>query len=528
MNELSVISPSTSYSLEQKQSLKILTTEFDGRKRASQDLLTFASTIEIPGAPVRPDDEACDEFRPVEAAFGKHQLLWLDCLQRVQDGEIQRLLGLMPPGSAKSTYTSIVFPVHTMARFPKTQIIVANYGSDLPRRWGRKARSIVRQDIFRRIFGTQLSSESAAADEWALQNGSEYLGAGLLTGITGNRADGVIWDDLIKGREQADSALIRQKTWDAYFDDLLTRKKPRAFEIGITTRWHEDDVAGRILPESYGGESGFIDCRDGNRWYVVCIPAEAERDDDVLGRGKGERIWPEWFGEQHFAPFKRNARTWAALYQQRPAPEEGDYFKARLAATLREAAGAAAPSHLWRLRLCGDRGRRRLHGAHRGRPRRRRAHVPARSVAQACVVGRVGRGVLRLVRDWKPIGWAEEQGQIKSGVGPFLDKRMRERQVYVARERFPRAATRRCARNRSAAAWRWRALRAGRSSVARRLPLRTPELSRRPPRRPGRRHRPRRPVARPHVRSRKTASRRKAAARPLGCRGRRRENWKVM
>ena len=248
MNDLSAISPSTSYSLEQKQSLKILTTEFDGRKRASQDLLTFASTIEIPGAPLRPDDEACDEFRPVEAAFGKHQLLWLDCLQRVQDGEIQRLLGLMPPGSAKSTYTSIVFPVHTMARFPKTQIIVANYGSDLPRRWGRKARSIVRQDIFRRIFGTQLSSESAAADEWALQNGSEYLGAGLLTGITGNRADGVIWDDLIKGREQADSALIRQKTWDAYFDDLLTRKKPRAFEIGITTRWHEDDVAGRILP----------------------------------------------------------------------------------------------------------------------------------------------------------------------------------------------------------------------------------------------------------------------------------------
>ena len=77
---------------------------------------------------------------------------------------------------------------------------------------------------------------------------------------------------------------MRQKTWDAYFDDLLTRKKPDAWEIGITTRWHEDDIAGRILPEGYAGESGFIDGRDGNRWYVVCIPAEAERADDVLGR----------------------------------------------------------------------------------------------------------------------------------------------------------------------------------------------------------------------------------------------------
>ncbi|MDQ8732589.1 terminase large subunit domain-containing protein [Bradyrhizobium sp. LHD-71] len=295
---------------------------------AAQSLRAFASAVEIPGVPVRFDDETCEDFYPVDAAFGKHHLLWLECLQRVEDGEIKRLMGLMPPGSAKSTYTSIVFPVHVMGRFPKTQVIVANYGSDLPRKWGRKARAIVRQKTFKKIFETTLSKESAAAAEWALANGSEYMGAGLLTGITGNRADGVIWDDLIKGREQADSDLIRQKTWDAYFDDLLTRKKPHAWEIGITTRWHEDDIAGRILPESYNGESGLIDCRDGNRWYVVCIPAEAERDDDVLGRKVGERIWPEWFGENHFAPFKRNPRTWAALYQQRPAPEEGDYFKA--------------------------------------------------------------------------------------------------------------------------------------------------------------------------------------------------------
>ena len=135
---------------------------------------------------------------------------------------------------------------------------------------------------------------------------------------------------------------MRQKTWDAYFDDLLTRKKPDAWEIGITTRWHEDDIAGRILPEGYAGESGWVDGRDGNRWYVVCIPAEAERADDVLGRQIGERIWPEYFGPDHFTPFKRNPRTWSALYQQRPAPEEGDYFKADWLRPVEKSAGARA------------------------------------------------------------------------------------------------------------------------------------------------------------------------------------------
>lgn len=196
-------------------------------------------------------------------------------------------MGLMPPGSAKSTYTSVVFPTHYLGRFQKRSIIVASYGSELPKKFGRRARSIVQQPIFRRIFDSELSEESAAVDEWSLSNGSEWMAAGILTGITGNRADGIIWDDLIKGREQADSELVRNKTWDAYFDDLLTRKKPNAFEIGIVTRWHEDDPAGRILPEDYNGETGWIKCRDGNDWYVVCLPAICERADDPLGRKIG-------------------------------------------------------------------------------------------------------------------------------------------------------------------------------------------------------------------------------------------------
>ena len=128
---------------------------------AQHNLRTFVDLIDIPGVP----SAAADPLKP---RLGAHHIHWLKRLQDVEDGKIKRLLGLMPPGSAKSTYTSIVFPVHVMGRFPGHQVIVANYASDLPRKWGRKARSIARQNAFKHIFNTQLSKESAAAAEWAL------------------------------------------------------------------------------------------------------------------------------------------------------------------------------------------------------------------------------------------------------------------------------------------------------------------------------------------------------------------------
>jgi len=404
--------------------------------RATNDLKTFAATVDIPGVPRRPDDDTSGTPGP-NPRFGKHHLLWLDCLQRVEDGKIKRLMGLMPPGSAKSTYTSILFPVHVMGRFPGHQVIVANYGSDLPRKWGRKARGIVKQAAFRQIFNTTLSKESAAADEWALSNGSEYMGAGVLTGITGNRADGVVWDDLIKGREAADSDIIRQKTWEAYVDDLLTRKKPNAWEIGITTRWHEDDVAGRILPLGYAGESGWVDGRDGNRWYVVCIPAEAERADDVLGRKVGELIWPEQFDADHFAQFKRIPRTWTALYQQRPSPEEGNYFKADW---LRPIEKLPPREHL------------RIYGASDYAVTSQGGDYTVHVVVGLDADGRMYlldvwrrqaasnvwvEAFCDLVREHRPIGWAEELGQIRGAIGPHLDRRIRERATFVTRTPFP-------------------------------------------------------------------------------------------
>jgi hypothetical protein len=149
----------------------------------------------------------------------------------------------------------------------------------------------------------------------------------MLSGLTGNRAHGIVLDDPVRGREQADSEVVRDKVFDAYEDDLKTRLVPGGWIVLIQTRWHEDDLAGRILPEAWQGESGSIACRDGNTWDVLCLQARCETDTDPLGRAKGEYLWPEWFDRKHWSQYESNPRTWASLYQQMPVPPEGDLFK---------------------------------------------------------------------------------------------------------------------------------------------------------------------------------------------------------
>lgn len=304
------------------------------RRRARESFIAYANAIEVPGRPVGDDPDAW-LFHPVETSVAAHHALLLSAFQRTTERQHGRLMVFMPPGSAKSTYCSVVAPTAYMGKLPDRRVILTGYGTDLARRHGRRARQVVQQPAFSGVWGgygrnperVEMSPATYAADEWALTNGSEYLAGGLLSGITGNRAHGIVIDDPVRGREQAESKTIRNKTWDAYNDDLLTRLIPGGWVVLVQTRWHEDDLAGRLLPKGYDGRSGMIDCTDGKRWEVINLPAECERNDDPLGRRVGEYLWPEWFDAEHWAIFRQNARTWAALYQQRPRPDEGSVFK---------------------------------------------------------------------------------------------------------------------------------------------------------------------------------------------------------
>src|SRR5688500_16883562 len=101
------------------------------------DLVSFVCGMNVPGVPASPAADDHERLFP-RVHFGAHHILWLSLLQRVEEGELKRLMGLMPPGSAKSTYTSVVFPAHVMGRFKETQVLLASYGSRLPKRWGRR------------------------------------------------------------------------------------------------------------------------------------------------------------------------------------------------------------------------------------------------------------------------------------------------------------------------------------------------------------------------------------------------------
>lgn len=408
------------------------------RRRAARSALTdYAKYIDVPGAPVDEADEETEDFLPVETTIAEHHQLILEAADRCIAKRYGRLMLFMPPGSAKSTYGSVVVPSYALGKKAGYRVIAASYGDDLARKMGRRTRSVVRQKAFQLLFGTTISKDVSAANEWTLENGSEYMSGGILSGITGNRANLLVIDDPIKGRRDADSDAVRKSTLDAYEDDLKTRLLPGGSILLIQTRWHEADLAGSILPEDYAGQSGMIMCRDGQEWEVICLPAKAERLDDPLGRKPGEYLWPEWFDRQHWAQFERNPRTWSALYQQRPAPEEGDYFKAewirpvtklppRTSMNVYGASDYAVTSNGgdWTVHVIigiDTDGKLYLLDMWRGQ-----------TSSDLWI-----EAFCDLVLKWKPIGWAEETGQIRSGVGPHLQRRQRERKAFVYREAFP-------------------------------------------------------------------------------------------
>lgn len=355
-------------------------------------------------------------FRPA-----RHHQVIVKELEAVARGECDRLALFLPPGSAKSTYASVLFPPWYLAAGAHRSIIAASHTAELAERWGRKVRNLVAEH--EPLLGFGVAGDNKAAGRWETSEEGEYYAAGVGGSITGRRSDLAIIDDPIRSREDADSKLIRDKQWDWYKFDLMTRLKPGAAVILIQTRWHEDDLAGRLLAE------------EGDRWRVVSLPMEAELN-DPLKRQPGEPLWPEWFTDQMRADAKRDARLWSALYQQRPTPEEGAFFRA-------EWFRPAAPPPRDQMRIYGasdyavtaDGGDYTVHVVV-GIDPDGRMHLLDLWRKQAASDEWV-EAWCDLVLKWKPMGWAEEQGQIKSGVGPFLEKRARERKAYVYREQFP-------------------------------------------------------------------------------------------
>jgi predicted phage terminase large subunit-like protein len=244
----------------------------------------------------------------------RHHRLLLERLDSICRGEIDRLMVLMPPGSAKSTYGSLLFPPWWFTQHPRSSVIAASHTASLAEHFGRQARELVRE--YSDQLGYGLHAGRQAASHWHTTGAGEYFAAGVRGPLTGHRADLVVVDDPIKSQADADSPTMRERLWSWYRFDLTTRLKPRGRIVLIMTRWHEDDLAGRLLTQNTA------------EWHLLRLPALAE-EDDPLERPPGTALWPEW--EDADALLRRRdtigERAWAALYQQSPRPLVGCLFK---------------------------------------------------------------------------------------------------------------------------------------------------------------------------------------------------------
>jgi predicted phage terminase large subunit-like protein len=245
-----------------------------------------------------------------------HHRLLIRELEDIEAGRNDRLMVFMPPGSAKSTYASVLFPPWFLARRANRDVIGASHGADLAEDFSGRVVRTIKEHPGELGYGLLTESQKL----WRTSNGGVYRAAGAGGSITGRRADLFVIDDPIKGREDADSEVIREKVWAWYRAEVITRLKPGARIVLIQTRWHESDLGGRLLEEMAAGA---------DQWRVISLPAIAEAEDDPLGRAIGDPLWPEW---EDLPALERKrmavgAREWAALYQQRPAPLEGSLFK---------------------------------------------------------------------------------------------------------------------------------------------------------------------------------------------------------
>ena len=163
---------------------------------------------------------------------------------------MDRLMVLMPPGSAKSTYASLLYPAWWFTQHPNSSVITTSHTRSLAEHFGRQVREMVRE--YAQLLGYGLHSGPQAAGHWQTTDNGGYFAAGIRGPLTGRRADLVIIDDPIKSQAEADSPVLRERVWNWYRFDLTTRLKPRGRIVLIMTRWHEDDLAGRLLAQNAG------------------------------------------------------------------------------------------------------------------------------------------------------------------------------------------------------------------------------------------------------------------------------------
>ena len=242
----------------------------------------------------------------------RHLKVLFNALERVTSGKTRRLIICMPPRHAKSETVTIRYSAWRLAMDQKLNVIIGSYNQRLANRFSRSIRRILENKI-------ELAKDNKAVDEWETEKGGGVKAVGVGAGITGFGGGLVMIDDPVKNRAEAESVTYRENVWEWFNDDIYTRLEPGAAIVLIQTRWHEDDLAGRLIKQARQG---------GERWKTIVLPALAEKR-DPLKRKIGFALWPKRFPAKYLKRVKKQLGTYSfsALYQQNPVPADNCLFK---------------------------------------------------------------------------------------------------------------------------------------------------------------------------------------------------------
>lgn len=393
-------------------------------KKARVDMLEFTK-LTMPD-PASPDDIDASKYEPA-----KHHEVIAAALEEVEAGRMLRLIITMPPRHGKSELASKRFPAWFIGKDPSREVILATYNANFAQDFGRKVRDIIEMKVFGQIFpGSTLKNKAKAADRLEMdENGlAHFVGTG--GSLTGRGADCLIIDDAIKSRVDANSKSFRDKQWEWFTQVAMTRLLPMGRVVIIMTRWHEDDLVGRLTDPSnpcYNRDEAAV-------WKVLSLPAIAD-EGDPMGRKNGEALWPERYPLPVLEAQRRLDPTgFSALYQGKPTPDDGDYFTREMLVGYRP---GEMPDNL-RWYAASDHAVATTQDADKtcmgcvGVDEDGDVWIPPDIFWRRARTDVVVDGMLDQMERHRPIWWWAERGHISKAIGPFLRKRMQERNIYCA------------------------------------------------------------------------------------------------
>jgi len=353
-------------------------------------------------------------------------------LEDVAAKKSPRLILQVPPRTGKSELASINFPSWVLGHHPEWDIISTSYAASLAEGFSRKARDKVASKEYTTVFDTRLDDNAKSIQTWATNKGGTYNAAGVGGGIVGKGAHIGIIDDPFKSKEDAYSETNRESVWDWYTTAFYTRLAPGGGVLIIMQRWHEDDLAGRLIKK-------MNEDPDADQFDVVHYPAIAEGDEQY--RKEGDALHPERYSVKQLMQIKKNMHPsdWEALYQQNPTMADGDYFTRDMFHEYktkdRPALSSLAIYQAWDLAIGQKESNDFSVGACIGVDENDNHYVLEMKVGRWDAFGLVEE-IIDFAKSYKPRVVGIETSQIEMAIGPLLTKRMRERKEFFAIERM--------------------------------------------------------------------------------------------